>query len=67
MANGAKKTAASSDVACPLCAGSISLPAGTEEGEIITCDECSAELEVKTVEPTVTLGEAPKVQEDWGE
>ncbi len=51
---------------CPKCDGKITLAENTEVGEILTCDECSAELEVKSLEP-VELIDAPAVQEDWGE
>ena len=51
---------------CPKCDGDLTLADNTEVGEIITCDECSAELEVTNLDP-VTLVDAPEVQEDWGE
>ena len=51
---------------CPKCDAEITLADNCEVGEIITCDECSAELEVKNLEP-ITLDDAPAVQEDWGE
>jgi alpha-aminoadipate/glutamate carrier protein LysW len=51
---------------CPKCDANINLGDDCEVGEIITCDECGAELEVKSLDP-VTLDDAPAVQEDWGE
>ena len=51
---------------CPKCDADLELADDVEVGEIITCDECSAELEVKNLEP-VELDDAPEVQEDWGE
>ena len=35
-------------------------------GEIITCPDCSAELEVLKLDP-VELALAPEEEEDWGE
>lgn len=51
---------------CPKCDAELVIADDAEVGEIITCDECSAELEVKKLEP-VELDDAPAVQEDWGE
>ncbi len=50
---------------CPLCIMEIK---GDDrvEGEVLTCDGCSAELEVVGVSP-LRLAEAPEVEEDWGE
>lgn len=52
---------------CTKCDAELVLGADAEVGEIITCDECSAELEVKELDPEVKLDDAPAVQEDWGE
>ena len=52
---------------CPQCDATITIADDAEVGEILTCDECGAELEVKKLEPEVELGDAPAVQEDWGE
>lgn len=51
---------------CPECAGHITPRPGLEEGEVITCPDCGAKLEVKSVTPFI-LEKAPDVQEDWGE
>ena len=51
---------------CPECAGAVSLAANTEVGEILSCPDCGARLEVKSVSPP-SLAIAPKVEEDWGE
>ena len=51
---------------CPDCAGHISPRPGLEVGEIITCPDCGAKLEVKNLAP-FTLEKAPSVDEDWGE
>ena len=50
---------------CPVCEAKIELE-NVEEGEIVECEECSAELEVISLDPP-TLGEAPEEEEDWGE
>jgi alpha-aminoadipate carrier protein LysW len=51
---------------CPKCDADLTIADDAEVGEILTCDECSAELEVKSLDP-VELDDAPAVQEDWGE
>ena len=50
---------------CPECEASIALN-NPMRGEIVTCAECGAELEVTSVSP-VQLELAPMEQEDWGE
>lgn len=52
--------------ACPVCEASVSAPSDALQGEILSCDDCGAELEVTDLEP-LTLAEAPEVAEDWGE
>lgn len=37
-----------------------------EVGEIVSCPECGADLEVLSVDP-LQLGLAPAEEEDWGE
>ena len=50
---------------CPECAGELTL-AQVELGEILVCDDCGAELEVRSLEPlSITI--APQEAEDWGE
>jgi len=51
---------------CPECAGILSLAPNTEAGEIMSCPDCGARLEVRSVNPP-QLAAAPKVEEDWGE
>ena len=51
---------------CPECAGSVQFGGKTMKGEIVTCPDCGAELEVTAVNP-ITLELAPKEEEDWGE
>ncbi len=57
---------AMADSECPECAGHIIPRPGIEAGEVISCPDCGAKLEVKSVSP-FTLDKAPEVQEDWGE
>lgn len=51
---------------CPECAGNVSFNGKTMKGEIVTCPDCGAELEVIDLNPP-TLDLAPEVEEDWGE
>ena len=51
---------------CPVCGGEVELADDTVEGELIECPDCGSELEVLAVDPP-RLGEAPEVEEDWGE
>lgn len=50
---------------CPECGAPITLE-NPELGELVTCDDCAAELEVVSLDPA-TLTKAPDEQEDWGE
>lgn len=53
---------------CPVCDGPVAIAPDTIESEIIQCPECSARLVVeKITNAGITLSEAPKVEEDWGE
>jgi len=56
----------STTIACTECEAPINLPTDTMQGEILACDDCSAELEVTALEP-LAVALAPEVQEDWGE
>ncbi len=40
--------------------------ARSDEGEIVPCAACGADLEVVSLDP-LTLDLAPEEQEDWGE
>jgi len=51
---------------CPECAAVVLLTATVEKGEIVSCAECGADLEVADVAP-VQLVLAPPEEEDWGE
>ena len=50
---------------CPECAGTLALNQ-VELGEILACDDCGAELEVRSLQP-LTIMLAPEEAEDWGE
>jgi len=51
---------------CPECGADVKLADDVERGEIVTCGDCGAELEV--VEPAPPeLRLAPEEEEDWGE
>jgi alpha-aminoadipate/glutamate carrier protein LysW len=56
----------SSIVECVECSGSVLIPSGLMEGEILVCGDCGAELEVLVLNP-LTIDLAPRELEDWGE
>ena len=51
---------------CLECGAEITVADDVMQGEILTCDDCGAELEVIELEP-LTLEMAPLEMEDWGE
>ena len=51
---------------CLECQAQLNLGSDIQKGEVITCGECSSDLEVVSVKP-LKLSLAPKVQEDWGQ
>jgi alpha-aminoadipate carrier protein LysW len=51
---------------CPVCGAEIICVEGTVIGELISCPECGADLEVLNIDP-FELAEAPQEEEDWGE
>lgn len=51
---------------CIECQANIDFSADVKSGEVITCPDCTTDLEVKQVKP-LKLGIAPAVQEDWGQ
>lgn len=53
-------------VKCLECQAEISVEKDIKKGEVVTCPECSTDLEVIEEKP-LKLGLAPKVQEDWGQ
>lgn len=52
-------------ISCPECAADIEAT-DVVVGEIIQCGDCSAELEILSIDP-VSVGLAPGEEEDWGE
>ena len=52
--------------ACAECGAEIITDEALEEGEIIECEECGAELEVISEDP-LEFALAPEEEEDWGE
>lgn len=54
------------ELICPDCQAKILLEDILEKGEVITCQDCSVELEVVNTQP-LRVNYAPKVKEDWGE
>ena len=51
---------------CPECDGEVTLSDDAVVGEIVTCPDCGADLEVMGLKPPV-LKLAPEEEEDWGE
>ena len=51
---------------CPICGGDVTSDDYWEVGELVDCHDCSAMLEVTSLDP-LTLEEAPEEDEDWGE
>jgi alpha-aminoadipate carrier protein LysW len=51
---------------CIECGAAVTLHEDSEEGEIVDCTTCGAELEVVDRHPPV-LDRAPELEEDWGE
>ncbi len=51
---------------CPECVAELPLAVDILKGEILTCPDCGAELEVTGINP-LELELAPQVEEDWGE
>lgn len=56
------------EVKCVVCDAELTVPEDVVVGEILSCPECGAELEVKqTGEDGVELQELMIEGEDWGE
>jgi len=51
---------------CPECDADVPIGADAVKGEIVSCPDCGAELEVTAIGP-VALALAPEAEEDWGE
>jgi lysine biosynthesis protein LysW len=53
---------------CPVCGGTVPSPGPLVPTEIVVCPECQSMLVVESLrEGAPLLGEAPKIEEDWGE
>jgi alpha-aminoadipate carrier protein LysW len=51
---------------CPECEGAVAMVPSPRLSEITNCPDCSAELEVISLEP-LKVAAAPEIEEDWGE
>jgi alpha-aminoadipate carrier protein LysW len=51
---------------CPECDADVTVGSDAVKGEIVSCPDCGAELEVTAASP-VALALAPEAEEDWGE
>ena len=51
---------------CPECEATVDLDQDTVVGEVVTCPDCGADLEVTSLAPP-SLSLAPPEEEDWGE
>jgi lysine biosynthesis protein LysW len=53
---------------CPICDGTVPIASTCEITEILTCPECQNKVVVVAIgASTIELGEAPEIEEDWGE
>lgn len=53
---------------CPVCDAPVTLPNDVEISEVVTCSDCNSRLVIKSADKqSVTLIQAPDVEEDWGE
>ena len=52
---------------CPECDAVITIPDDAVEGEIVTCAECGASLELAKTSDGFELKPAQTVGEDWGQ
>ena len=51
---------------CPICVNEIEFEQDTITGELLSCPDCGAELEVVSLDPE-KLDQAPELDEDWGQ
>lgn len=52
---------------CPVCGGGVDVADNVIVGELLDCDDCGSELEVRALDPALRIEEAPMAAEDWGE
>lgn len=51
---------------CPECDADVHIDENTDKGDVVSCSDCGAELEVVGLDP-VELDVAPEQEEDWDE
>ena len=51
---------------CLECMAEIKIEKDAQKGEVVSCPECSTDLEITSIKP-LKLALAPEVQEDWGQ
>ena len=51
---------------CLTCGSEVDVDSDAEEGEIVECAECGAELEIVNLDP-IEFAHAPEEEDDWGE
>jgi len=57
-----------SNTECPECGAPIVIASDVTVGEILTCSDCGADLEVMEItDGKCKLALAPEEEEDWGE
>lgn len=55
-------------IVCPICDGQVNIPENIEVSEVIICSDCHSRLVVEKIDKgKVVIGQAPEVEEDWGE
>ncbi len=52
---------------CPVCKAKIELPSDIIDGEIVECESCGVELEVKVSSGNNISLKLVNIEEDWGE
>ena len=53
---------------CPDCSADVRIPEDAIDGEIVVCQDCGLELQVKKDQAgKAELAELTKEREDWGE
>lgn len=53
---------------CPVCDAAVAVPQGSVVSEVMSCPDCGTRLVIQKIEgANAVLGEAPAVEEDWGQ
>ncbi len=55
------------ELECPECFDDVTIPAKTQSNEILQCQGCGTDLEIRKIEGEWRLEVAPEEEEDWGE